>query len=161
MQNATHDTPARYRERLMPSLPFFVAITLAGPMVALSFVPVDALLGVVLGALATVAIMLLALALSPVVRVDGTVLRAGRAHIDAKWLGAPAEHSGADAARVRGPELDARGWHLIRGGITGTVVVPNIDPADPITSWTISSRTPDRLAAAISAARAQAAVAAG
>ena len=156
MQNSNRDTPLRYRERLTPSLPFFVAITLTGPMVALSFLPVDAALGAALGVAAIIAITAITVLLSPVVSIEGTVLRAGRAHIDVRWLGEPAAYTGEDAARVRGPELDARGWHLIRGGLSGVVVTPNTDPADPVRSWTISTRTPDRLAAAIATAREEA-----
>ena len=61
--------------------------------------------------------------------------------------------TGEEARQARGPALPARGWHLIRGGIDGVVVVPDIDQDDPVDTWTISSRTPDRLAAAIRAAQ--------
>ncbi len=156
MQNSSPDTPRIYRERLSPSLPFFVALVLAGPMVALSFVPVGATLALVLGIVVPVLVMILAVAASPVVSVKGTVLRAGRAHIDARWLGEVRIRTGDDARHARGPGLSARGWHLIRGGIDGLIVVDVEDPADPVTNWTISTRTPDRLAAAIGRARGQA-----
>ncbi len=159
MQNPIPHTTPRYRERLAPSLPLFVAICLAGPMVTLSFVPVGSILALALGLLATVAIILLAVYSSPVVSVEGTTLRAGRAHIDAHWLGEPAQFTEEAAREARGPGLDRRGWHLIRGGIGGVVVVPITDPADPVSTWTISTRTPDRLAAAIERARAAAAAA--
>lgn len=81
------------------------------------------------------------------------MLRAGRAHIDVAHLGAPLALTGNDAKDARGTGLPARGWHLIRGGIDGIVVVPNDDPADPVTAWTVSTRTPDRLAAAIRTAQ--------
>src|SRR5690606_40877003 len=92
--------------------------------------------------------------LSPKVRVTDGVLHAGRARIEAEWLGSPMALSGEDARAARGPALPARGWHLIRGGIDGVVVVPILDPDDPAPSWTISTRTPDRLAAAITRASA-------
>ncbi len=156
MQNLSHDTPTRYRERLTPSLAFFVALALLGPMVALSFVPVGAGLALTLGLAITVLVMLLAVAISPRIAVVGTVLYAGRAHIDARWLGEVRAHTGDAARHARGPGLSARGWHLIRGGIDALVVVDIEDPDDPVTNWTISTRTPDRLAAAIEAARTQA-----
>lgn len=53
-------------------------------------------------------------------------------------------HAGPDSRRVVG---------IIRGGIDGIVVVPNLDVDDPVDAWTISTRTPDRLAAAIRAAQ--------
>lgn len=153
------NTLRRYRERLSPSLPFFVAICLAGPMVSLSFIPVGSVIALVLGVVATVVIIVLAVLASPIISVEGTRLRAGRAQIDAHWLGEPAELTGPEARNARGPGLDRSGWHLIRGGIDGIVVVPITDPADPVTTWTISTRTPDRLVAAIERARQAAGVA--
>lgn len=153
MQNHRQEHVTRYRERITPSLAILVATLLVGPMVALSFLRVDSALALVLGIGATAAVILAAIVLSPVVRVEGTMLHAGRARIDARWLGEPVPHSGADAARVRGTGLDARGWHLIRAGVDGAVVVPITDPADPVTTWTISTRTPDRLVFALQQAR--------
>lgn len=161
MQNAARDagtasTATRYRERLAPSLWLFLAAALGGPMLALVFVPAGSGVALIIGIAATVAIIVLMIAGSPRVAVEKHVLRAGRAWIDASWLGEPEVRTGDDARQARGPGLTARGWHLIRGGIDGVVIVPNTDPADPAPSWTISSRTPDRLAAAIDAARAAA-----
>lgn len=153
MQNAAPDTRPIYRERLAPSLWVFLAAAVGGPMITLTFTPLNSTLALVLGALGTAVIICLMVVLSPQVRVDGRMLRAGRAHIDAKWLGEAVALTGDDARAARGPQLPARGWHLIRGGIDGVVVVPITDPDDPAPSWTISTRTPDRLAAAIAIAR--------
>jgi hypothetical protein len=153
MQNPTADARTRYRERLSPSLWLLVTVALAGPMVSLIFVPVGATFALLSGAAVSALLVALFVGLAPVVSVEDGVLHAGRAHIAVEHLGDPAALRGEDAAHGRGPGLPARGWHLIRGGIDGLVVVPNDDPADPVTSWTISTRTPDRLAAAIRAAR--------
>ncbi|HEY6113086.1 MAG TPA: DUF3093 family protein, partial [Gaiellaceae bacterium] len=48
-----------------------------------------------------------------------------------------------------GVGLDPRSWHVIRGGIDGLVTIPVIDPDDPTPAWALSTRTPDRLAAAV------------
>ncbi len=122
-------------------------------MVALTFTPLGSLPALLIGAAAAVVLIAALIAASPAVRVTGTVLHAGRAHIDARWLGTGAALTGDDAREARGTALPARGWHLIRGGIDGVVVVQNTDPNDPVTSWTISTRTPDRLLAAISDAQ--------
>lgn len=153
MQNPTTDARTSYRERLSPSLRLLVTVALAGPMVALIFVPVGSTIALVIGAAVSAALVAVLVAVTPMVTITGTVLSAGRAHIDARHLGEPTALSGDEARQARGPGLPARGWHLIRGGIDGLVVVPNIDPDDPVESWTISTRTPDRLAAAITAAR--------
>ena len=62
--------------------------------------------------------------------------------------------TGADAQHARGPGLNPRSWHVIRGGIDGVVIVAITDPDDPAPTWVISSRTPDRLASALRRAQA-------
>lgn len=153
MQNTDRDAREIYRERLSPSLWMVVVIALVGPMVSLVFAPVAAGLAVAIGVLVSVVLVVLSILLSPAVRIHGTVLYAGRAHIDARWLGDPEHFTGEDAQNRRTRDISRDGWHLIRGGIDGLVVVPVTDPDDPASSWTISSRTPDRLSAAIRAAR--------
>ncbi|WP_336645581.1 DUF3093 family protein [Microbacterium sp. USHLN186] len=153
MQNIRPDVRESYRERLSPGLWLLVTIALAGPMVALVLTPLDANLALAVGAVVSLLLVALSIALSPTVRVADGVLYAGRARIDVRWLGEP-EHFTGEQARVRRTHGIARdGWNLLRGGVDGVVVVPLTDPADPVHSWTISSRTPDRLAAAIRAAR--------
>ncbi|MGF3055291.1 DUF3093 family protein [Microbacterium sp. YY-01] len=153
MQNPEQPVRPVYREHLTPSLWALLAAAIAGPMVTLSFIPVGAAIAMTLGFAATVAIIVLFVALSPRVAVVGSTLYAGRAHIDVRWLGQPRVLTGDEARAGRGHQLSARGWHLIRGGIDGLVVIPNVDSHDPVDTWTISSRTPDRLAAAIIAAQ--------
>lgn len=153
MQNPVTGARPHYRERLAPSLWLLVTVALAGPMMSLIFVPVGPTVALIVGVTVSALVVAGFILATPVVSVEGTTLRAGRAHIDTRFLGEPVAFSGPEARNARGPGLPARGWHLIRGGIDGLIVVPNTDPADPVGTWTISSRTPDRLAAAIRAAR--------
>lgn len=146
------DTRVHYRERLSPSLWMLVTAAVAAPMVALTFTPLGSLPALLIGAAIALLLIATMIAASPRIRVEGTVLHAGRAHIDARWLGEVTEYTGDGARTARGSGLAARGWHLLRGGIDGIVVVQLTDPDDPIKTWTISTRTPDRLAAAIRAA---------
>jgi len=152
MQNTVRATRPRYRERLAPSLWLLASAAVLAPMVALTLVPVDSTFALVIGVVAAAVLIAALIAASPSVSVEDSVLRAGRAHIDVRWLGDPVALTGEEAKHARGPGLPASSWHLIRGGIDGIVVVPNLDPDDPVRSWTISSRTPDRLAAAIRSA---------
>lgn len=153
MQNDDRGAREIYRERLAPGLWMLVTIALAGPMAVLVFIPVGATIALVIGAVVSLLLVTLSIVASPVVRVAGRTLYAGRAHIDADWLGEPQAFTGDDARAKRTRDIDRDGWHLIRGGIDGLVVIPITDPGDPVGSWTISSRTPDRLEAAIRAAR--------
>ncbi|GAA4766313.1 DUF3093 domain-containing protein [Microbacterium gilvum] len=144
---------APYRERLSPSLWALASAAVTGPMIALVFIRIEPALALALGAAGAVAIIALLLAGSPVVEVREGRLRAGRAHIEARYLGEPVPLVGEEARAARGTGLDPRGWYLVRGGIDGVVVIPNTDEDDPVTSWTVSTRTPDRLAAAVRRAR--------
>jgi hypothetical protein len=152
MQNMSSDTrpdsPA-YRERLSPSLWALVAAALCAPMVALVLTPVDTTIALIAGALVSVVIIALLVAASPVVTVSGSELRVGRAHIDADFLGDPVALTGEEAVAARGRDLDPRAWTMLRGGISGVVVVPVHDAEDPVPYWLIASRTPDRLAAVL------------
>jgi hypothetical protein len=143
-----------YRERLGPSLWILVAAAVTAPMAALVFTPIDTTLALVIGVIVGVALIALLIAASPVVRVAGGELHAGRAHIPVRLLGSPRVHEGDDARHERGAGLDPRAWHLIRGGIDGIVTIAVIDPDDPTSTWVLSSRTPDRLAAAVRRAQA-------
>ncbi|MGK3952882.1 DUF3093 domain-containing protein [Microbacterium sp. I2] len=143
-----------YRERLSPSLWILGSAAVAAPMAALVFSPIDTTIALVVGAVVGIAIVGLLLAASPVVEVRDGELRTGRAHIGVEFLGGPEVHRGDAARHARGAGLDPRSWHLIRGGIDGVVVIPVTDPDDPTTAWTISTRTPDRLAAAVRRAQA-------
>ncbi|MEL5989954.1 DUF3093 domain-containing protein [Microbacterium phosphatis] len=138
-----------YRERLSPSLWMLGSAAVVAPMAALVFVQFDGALSLAIGFAVGILVVAGMILGSPVIEVRGTELRAGRAHIDVALLGEPVALTGDEARAARGTGLDSRGWHLIRGGVAGIVVLPDIDPDDPVSSWTISSRTPDRLAAAV------------
>lgn len=145
----TRPTAAGYRERLSPSLWTLVSAAVGGPMVALVFTPIDATLALVVGAVAGIALVSALILTAPIVAVTGGELRVGRAHIDVAHLGDPAGVTGEDARQARGPGLSRDAWHLLRGGVDGVVRVPVQDADDPVTEWVFSSRTPDRVIAAI------------
>ncbi|WP_243074848.1 DUF3093 domain-containing protein [Microbacterium sp. SS28] len=140
---------ATFRERLSPSLWVLVSAAVVAPMAALVFAPIDTTIALIAGALLGALFVTLLIAGSPVVAVRDGALHAGRARIPLDLLGEPQALTGEDARTARGPGLDPRAWHVIRGGIDGLLVVPVIDPDDPAPAWIVSSRTPDRLAAAI------------
>jgi hypothetical protein len=138
-----------YRERLSPSLWALVAAAVCGPMAALVLAPIDRTAALVAGAVVGLGVVAALIAVSPVVEIRDGALYAGPAHIDAAFLGEPVPVTGEDARLARGARLDGRSWMLLRGGIDGVVTVPVTDPDDPTPAWVISTRTPDRLAAAI------------
>ena len=75
--------------------------------------------------------------------------RVGRAHIPVRMLGPATGAIGDEARELRGPGLPRTAWHLLRGGIDGVVCVQIDDDRDPVREWVFSTRTPDRVIAAI------------
>jgi len=55
--------------------------------------------------------------------------------------------------RQAGPQLDARAHLLLRGWVRGGLRLELVDPQDPTPYWLVSARHPERLAAAVEAAR--------
>lgn len=147
-QQAATVRPA-YSERLAPSLWLIVAAVVVAPMASLVFIRMNEVAALAIGFAVALAVVAGLIAFAPRITIEGSELRAGRARIDVALLGAPVALEEEEARAARGPGLDANGWHLIRGGIDGVVVVPVIDADDPTTAWTISTRTPQRLAAVI------------
>jgi hypothetical protein len=142
-----------YREKLWPSPWLFVIIALVIPASLLVFLPISLLVGVLTAAglyLGSAALLVLA---SPTVRVSGGVLTAGRATIETTLLGDAVPFEGAEATLERGQRLDARAWLLLRGWVPHVVRIPLEDPTDPAPYWLISSRTPQKMAAAINGSR--------
>lgn len=149
---STHATDAAgiaYRERLTPSLWTFVSAAVVAPMAAMVFVPFDKTVALAAGIVVAVLVIALLIAAAPRVEVRAGQLVAGRAHIPVEFLTDLEALDGDQARHVRGPGLQRDAWHLIRGGIDGLVQARVIDPADPTPVWVVSSRTPDRLCAAI------------
>ena len=85
------------------------------------------------------------------VRVEDGVLYAGRAHVDTSLLGAVTALDADQTRRVAGVEADARAFLVLRPYLKRAVKVQLDDPADPTPYWLLSTRHPDRLAAALQA----------
>lgn len=86
------------------------------------------------------------------ISVDGEVLRAGRAHISTVHVGAVTALD-ADAMRLQaGRDADARAFLLLRPYLKRGVRIDLTDPSDPAPYWLVSSRRPERLAAALTRA---------
>jgi hypothetical protein len=142
-----------YREKLWPSPWLFVIIALVIPASLLVFLPISLLAGILTAAglyLGSAALLVLA---SPTVRVSDGLLTAGRARIETRLLGEAVGMDGVEATLERGQRLDARAWLLIRGWIAPVVRIPLDDPTDPAPYWLISSRHPQKMAAAINGSR--------
>lgn len=142
-----------YREKLWASVWFFLATALVIPASILVFAPISFEAGIVTAAVLYGGCAVLLVLASPVVEVRDGVLSAGRARIRVEQLGEAQAFEGSEASQERGPRLDARAWLLIRGWISPLVRIPIVDENDPAPYWLVSSRHPQKLAAAINGSR--------
>lgn len=139
-----------FRERLHPSPWLHLVALLALPASMLVLAPVSLTAGVVTGAVLSGGLIALLWALAPVIEITDKTLRAGRASIPLRLLGAVQIARGEEARQARGPGLDARAWLMLRGDVDPVVRVDIDDAADPAPYWLLSSRRPEELALAIS-----------
>jgi hypothetical protein len=138
-----------YRERLLPTVWMYIFIALVFPATLLVFMPISPPVGVVVGVLLYLGAIGSLIFTAPVIEVAGGELRAGRAHIPVGLLGAATGFTDAEATLERGRRLDARAYLCIRGWVKPVVRVPVEDPTDPAPYWLVSTRTPEKLIAAI------------
>ena len=88
------------------------------------------------------------------VAVDGSTLRAGRAHVPLEHVGGVTALDADDVRRQAGVDADARAYLLLRPYLKRGVRVDITDPADPAPYWLVSCKRPDRLVSALEANRA-------
>ena len=74
---------------------------------------------------------------------------AGSARIPVSLLAEPVALDAEATRRALGVEADARAYLVIRPYLKRAVRVRIVDPADPTPYWLVSTRHPDRLAAAL------------
>jgi DUF3093 family protein len=89
---------------------------------------------------------------SAVVEVRDGRLRAGRASIPVSEVGRVRVLDRERMDALRGVDADVQAYLCQRGWLPRGVVVEVIDPDDPVPYWLISSRRPERLAAALGGA---------
>lgn len=143
-------TGPRYRERLTPPWWFWLAAAFWALTLALAYgYAISTRVGVGVG---LAAFALAALGLSRVtatVVVDDQGLIAGPAHLPWEAIGGVEPLDAAAAKSRRGPGADPRAYLMLRGWVPTAVTVGVQDRRDPTPYWFVSTRSPDRLAAAL------------
>jgi hypothetical protein len=86
---------------------------------------------------------------SALVEVRDGVLYAGPAHISLTLLGTAEALDNEETRRIHGVDADARAFLCTRPYLKRAVKVPVHDPGDRTPYWLISTRHPQRLAAAL------------
>jgi energy-coupling factor transporter transmembrane protein EcfT len=83
--------------------------------------------------------------------VEDGHLRAGRARVEAAYLGRVEPLDAEASRRTAGVDADARAYLLLRPYLKRSVKVAIVDPADPAPYWLLGTRHPESLASAIEA----------
>jgi hypothetical protein len=143
----------RYRERLsVPALWWLLAAGFALSLLLAIGLYLGPIWGLVAGTAAVVVAAALFQKAAILLVVDSEAIRVGRAEIEHRYI-AGCRAFDAEATRRRsGVEADARAHLVLRPYIATAVEITLADPADPVPYWLVSSRRPQELAAALTAA---------
>lgn len=128
-----------------------VAVGLSLALILLRFDPVAALIGLVVGVVAGAAA--LSSYGSARIRVVQGSLVAGQARIPVSALGTAHSLTPSEAVAWRSVKADPRAFMLLRSYIPTALRVEITDPNDPTPYVYLSTRSPQRLAEALTAAR--------
>ncbi|MFJ5530748.1 DUF3093 domain-containing protein [Streptomyces sp. NPDC093261] len=146
-----------YEERLTAPRSWWLMCLLVGVALALVLLPFGTLplLGGLVGGTAVSAVVVSSYG-SVRIRVVGDSLLAGEARIPLSALGDAEELDPEEARAWRTFKADTRAFMLLRAYIPTALKVEVTDPADPTPYLYLSTREPERLAAALRTARTQA-----
>lgn len=146
-----------YEERLTAPRSWWLMCLLTGTAVALVLLPFGTLpmLGGLVGGTAVSAVVASSYG-SVRIRVVGGSLIAGEARVPVSALGDAQVLDPEEARAWRTHKADTRAFMLLRAYIPKALKVEVTDPADPTPYLYLSTRQPERLAAAIESARAAA-----
>ncbi|MEU2715941.1 DUF3093 domain-containing protein [Streptomyces sp. NPDC007205] len=143
-----------YEERLTAPRSWWLISFLVGVSFALILLPFGTLplLGGLVGGTAAAAVVASAYG-SPRIRVVGDSLIAGEAKVPVSALGGSEVLDAEEARAWRTYKADTRAFLLLRAYIPTALRVEVTDPEDPTPYLYLSTREPEKLAAAIEAAR--------
>ena len=116
------------------------------PTFWLTFAPINALIGAVIGLVVTTTVATLMLANSPVIEVSDGYLKVGRARLPIKLISGVIEVPKGEVFAEKGPKLDARAYVRLQPSVSGLLKVQITDKNDPTPYWLFSSRNPKLLA---------------
>ncbi len=139
------ETQVQYRERVAPKWTSFLPLLLIMPTFWLTFAPINALIGAVIGLLVTATVATLMLVNSPVIEVSDGYLQVGRARMPIKLISGVIEVPKGEVFAERGPKLDARAYVRLQPSVSGLLRVQIKDKNDPTPYWLFSSRNPKLL----------------
>ncbi|WP_114856571.1 DUF3093 domain-containing protein [Brachybacterium sp. YJGR34] len=142
-----------FHERLLPGVGSWIVAVALGGVLGLALVPLDLTVAIIVGVIAILIALGLAVLYSPVLEVSEHRFRLGRAQIDVDLLGPAQVLRGEDWQRTVGQDFEPLAHHCLRVWAPSGIRVEVLDPEDPTTAWVASSRRPEDLALALRTAQ--------
>ena len=137
-----------YSEKLAPAWWLVLATGLLVPATLLVFLPLNWLLGLLVGLGLWWGAIGVLWSFAPSLKIEAGSLHAGKARIELHHISTITVFRADQARHERGPGLDARAWLVIVPWIDPVVKIELSDPEDPTPYWLVSTRHPEQLAAA-------------
>lgn len=144
--------PLLFEERLSPGPAALLVALIFGALLGVILMPVSITVGLVTALVGAVVVPLLLWITSPRVSVARDKVRAGRAHIEPRFLGEATALDKEGMARVLGPKINPNDFRVVRGWIATGVRVLVVDAEDPTPAWTLSLRDTQGFVTALRAA---------
>lgn len=138
-----------HKERLWPSIGFFLATLLIIPSMTVLFMPFSMYNGIFVGIGLYLVVILSFSFGAPKVTLYKNQLHAGRGKIEIKNLGEAIPLDKVTYRQEIGRKLDARAFLVMNGWVKTGVKVVIKDENDPVPYWIVSTRKPQELASKI------------
>jgi hypothetical protein len=147
-------TEVTYRERIWAPWPvWLVCAALTGTLGVAYGYPLGLAVGITTFTLTMGLVAWMLVATAPLVQVDDTVFRAGRARLPLRFVGRIAPLDPDQTRDVKGPKADPSAYLCTRGWTPRSVLVEVDDLDDPHPYWIVSTRRGTELAVALARAR--------
>ena len=146
-------TQVLYRERVIPKWTSFLPLALILPTFWLTYAPINALVGLISGILATLAVAWAMIANSPMILVESGAIRVGRARISAEFIGLAESAPAGSRFSQRVPNLDPKAFLALQNSRKGLIKMEILDSNDPTPHWVFSTGNPEAVLKAIELAK--------
>jgi hypothetical protein len=138
-----------YKERVLPSIYFYIASITLPLSLFLVALPFSELVSIALALLSIPAILLFSWLGSPLISLTEQSLAIGSVAIDLKHVGKAEVIYPASAFAERGVKLDSRAYTRFQIGVKQMVKIQIEDSQDPTPYWLLATRNPEVLAGLI------------
>lgn len=137
---------ALYKERVLPSILFYLATVTLPVSLVLVALPFSDVVGFVMAGTSILLIVGLTWLAAPLITLTETELRIGNVAIDRELLGNAEVIKSADAFKERGVNLHSRAYTRFQIGVKELIKVEIRDELDPTPYWLIATRNPEVIA---------------